>query len=119
MPRQTVTIAVEDLRQLMYENTVYAVNEVLKSLREGEVIISKSRYDKGEKAIEQIAAKDDVLLNGQEVKELLGCSSSCVTKLKNKGILEPIYVMGSRTPRYSRNTLLNKIKERTVPCFKK
>lgn len=119
MSRQTITIAVEDLKQLIMENTIYAVNEVVKSLREGEVIISQSRYDQGERAIEQIAAKDDVLLNGREVKELLGCSSSCVTKLKNKGVLEPIYVMGSRTPRYSKNTLMKMIKTRTVPCFKK
>lgn len=117
--KRTITIDVEDLRQLMMENTIYAVNEVLKSLREGEVIISQSRYNQGEKAIEQIAAKDDVLLSGVEVKDLLGCSSSQITKLKNKGILEPIYLMGSRTPKYSKNTLMKMIKTRTVPCFKK
>lgn len=116
---RTVTVDIDDLRQVMQEVAVKAVYDVVSQLREGEAILSMVEIEKNRKAKEFMEnAENDTYLKGCEVKDILGCSSAQVTKLKNLGVLEPIYLNGSRTPKYSKLRLLSMIKDRTIPKYK-
>ena len=113
-----VTIDIEELRKIMREETINTLAGVMDMLREGEAIVSTRDIEKNRQLQEQLSKMNDTLLTGREVAQRLGCSSSQVTKLKLKGVLEPIYPLGSRTPKYSRLKLEQMIKSRTIPCFR-
>ena len=114
-----VKIDIDDLRKLMREEAVNAVFTAVNSLRENEVLISNAEVERNRKAVEFMEnIENDVYLKGVEVRDILGCSSGQVTKLKNLGVLEPIYLNGSRTPRYSKLRLLKMIKDRTIPKYR-
>ena len=116
--KHLVTIDLDDLRKIMREETINTLAEMMDMLREGEVIQSTKSLQKQRELAEMMADKNDALLTGVQVAERLGCTSGQVTHLKNKGILEPVYAFGSRTPRYSSNKLEKMIRERTIPCYR-
>lgn len=114
-----VTVDIDDLRQVMQEVAVSAMYEVVSHLREGEAILSRAEVEKNRKAVEFMEnAANDTYLKGVEVAKMLGCTTGQVTKLKTMGVLEPVYINGSRTPKYSKLRLLKMIKDRTVPKYK-
>lgn len=116
--KQFVTIDLDDLRKIMREETINTLAEMMDMLREGEVIQSSTSLQKQREIAEMMADKNDKMLTGVQVAERLGCTSGQVTHLKNKGVLEPVYAFGSRTPRYSANKLEKMIRERTIPCYR-
>lgn len=114
-----VTIDIDDLRKVMHEVAIDTVYQVVGTLREDEIVISNIDAEKHRKAVEFMEnVNNDIYLKGCEVKDILGCSSSQVTKLKNAGVLEPIYLSGNKAPRYSKLKLLKMIKDRTIPKYK-
>jgi arginine/ornithine N-succinyltransferase beta subunit len=116
---RTITIDMDDLKRIMREVAVNAVYDAVSHLREGEAILSRAEVEKNRKAVEFMQnAENDTYLKGCEVAKILGCSTGQVTKLKTMGVLEPVYLNGSRTPKYSKLKLYKMIKDKTVPKYK-
>ena len=118
MPR-VLTIDADTLRDLIREETIKAVAEAVSQLRDGEVIISAIDLENNRRLAQEMANQQDVLLKGCEVAKMLGCTSGCVTKLRDKGVLEATYPFKTSRPMYSRNKILKLIASRTIPAFKK
>lgn len=116
---QVIKIDAEELRRIFREEVFKAVAELVNSMREGEAIISAKELEENRKLSQMLQEQDDEYLSGKEVAEILGCTSGQVTKLKLKGVLEPIYPFGSRTPKYSKAKLMKMIQARTIPAYHK
>lgn len=114
-----IVIDEDSLKKMVHEATINAVYEVVSHMRDGEVLLSKAEVEKNRKAVEFMEnAENDTYLKGCEVASILGCTSGQVTKLKKLGVLEPVYLNASKTPKYSKLKLLKMIKDRTVPKYK-
>lgn len=118
MPR-VLTIDADTLRDLIREETIKAVAEAVSQLRDGEVIISSVELERHREIEKERAGQQDVLLKGSEVAKMLGCTSGCVTKLRDKGVLEATYPYKTSRPMYSRNKILKLIASRAIPAYKK
>lgn len=116
---RVLTIDADTLRDLIREETIKAVAEAVTQLRDGEVIISAVDFENNRRLAQEMANQQDVLLKGTEVAKMLGCTLGCVTKLRNKGILEATYPFKTGRAMYSRDKILKLIKSRTIPAYKK
>ena len=116
---RVLTIDADTLRDLIREETIKAIAEAMSQLRDGEAIISAVELEKHREMAKEMANQQDVLLKGCEVAKMLGCTSGCVTKLRDKGVLEATYPYKTSRPMYSRNKILKLIASRTIPAYKK
>lgn len=116
---RVLTIDADTLRDLIREETIKAIAEAMTQLRDGEAIISSVELERNREMAKERANQQDVLLKGTEVAKMLGCTLSCVTKLRTKGILEATYPFKSGRAMYSRDKILKLIKSRTIPAYKK
>jgi hypothetical protein len=118
-----VTIDIDDLRKLMREEMFTAISEVVGSLKEGEVLISTAELERNRQLQKRFEVEEDVYLNGKEVAAILGCTSGQITKLKQKGVLEPTYPYRNGetkgAPRYSKRRLMEMLKQGTVRAYNK
>lgn len=116
---RVLTIDADTLRDLIREETIKAVAEAMTFLRDGEAIISSVELERNREMARERANQQDVLLNGTEVAQMLGCTTGCVTKMRNRGILEATYPFKTSRAMYSRNKILKLIASRTIPAYKK
>lgn len=118
-----VTIDIDDLRKLMREEMFTAISEVVGSLKDGEVLISKAEQERNRELQKRFEVEEDVYLKGIEVATILGCTSGQITKLCKKGILEPTYPYrngdSKGAPRYSKRRLMELLKKGTIRAYNK
>ena len=116
---RVLTIDADTLRDLIREETIKAIAEAMTQLRDGEVIISAVDLENNRRLAQEMANQQDVLLNGTEVAKMLGCTTGCITKMRNRGILEATYPFKTGRAMYSKAKILKLIKSRTIPAYKK
>ena len=116
---RVLTIDDDTLRDLIREETIKAIAEAMTQLRDGEAIISAVELEKHREMAKEMANQQDVLLNGAEVAKMLGCTTGCITKMRNRGVLEATYPFKTSRPMYSKAKVLKLIASRTIPAFKK
>jgi hypothetical protein len=116
---RVLTIDADDLRDVIRQETIKAMLEVVYQLRDGEAIISAMELERNREMAKERANQQDVLLNGTEVAKMLGCTTGCITKMRNRGVLEATYPFKTGRAMYSRNKILKLIANRTIPTFKK
>ena len=116
---RVLTIDADTLRDLIREETIKAIAEAMTQLRDGEVIISAVDLENNRRLAQEMANQQDVLLNGTEVAKMLGCTTGCITKMRNRGILEATYPFKTGRAMYSKAKILKLIASRTIPAFKK
>ena len=116
---RVLTIDADTLRDLIREETIKAIAEAMTQLRDGEAIISSVELERNREMARERANQQDVLLNGTEVAKMLGCTTGCITKMRNRGILEATYPFQTGRAMYSRNKILKLIASRTIPAYKK
>ena len=118
-----VTIDVDDLRRVMREEMFTAITEVVGSLKDGEVLISKAELNRIRELQKRFEVEEDVYLKGIEVASILGCTSGQVTKLCKNGVLEPSYPYRTEerrgAPRYSKRRLMELLKNGTIRAYNK
>ena len=116
---RVLTIDADTLRDLIREETIKAIAEAMTQLRDGEVIISAVDLENNRRLAQEMANQQDVLLNGTEVAKMLGCTTGCITKMRNRGILEATYPFKTGRAMYSKAKILKLIASRTIPAYKK
>ena len=116
---RVLTIDADTLRDLIREETIKAVAEAMTQLRDGEAIISAVELERNREIAKERANQQDVLINGTEVAKILGCTTGCITKMRNRGILEATYPFNTGRAMYSKAKIMKLIASRTIPAYKK
>lgn len=111
---ELITIRKKDLQELIAEVSTKAIMQTIESLRNSEIIISKSereRYNTLEKE-----SQVDKLLNGVQAAKVLSCSSAQITLLRNNGVI-PSTCVGHRWY-YPFSGLMRYLKSRSINISK-